>query len=177
MLLLLISTRGSATAYCRLDLPVPLPAPAFISMTQPGRNGGLGLRLRSCIAPAAKWASAAIVAPDLAELASRIPKLPFVVDREFCHGLLRTAGVRSSDVSDQIEAPIPGEGEPGSSGPSYTLPTDPANIAIHYQGEPRIRCLQRSTTLLSTTSSSLLIALKKTALGSNAAPGPRANLL
>ena len=177
MLLLLISTRGSATAYCRLDLPVPLPAPAFISMTQPGRNGGLGLRLRSCIAPAAKWASAAIVAPDLAELASRIPKLPFVVDREFCHGLLRTAGVRSSDVSDQIEAPIPGEGEPGSSGPSYTLPTDPANIAIHYQGEPRIRCLQRSTTLLSTTSSSLLIALKKTALGSNAAPGPSANLL
>ena len=33
----------------RLDLPVPLPAPAFTSLTQPGRNGGLGLRLRSSV--------------------------------------------------------------------------------------------------------------------------------
>ena len=116
-------------------------APAFTSLTQPGRNGGLGLRLRRSIAPAAIWASAAIVAPDLVDLASRVLKLPFVVDRETCHVLWRTAGVRISDRPDQIEV-----GEPGSSCPLYTLPSDPANIATHYQGEPRIRCLQRSLT-------------------------------
>ena len=91
----------------RLDLPVPLPAPAFTSLTQPGRNGGLGLRLRSSIAPAAKWASAAIVAPDLVDLAFRVPNLLCVVDRESCHVLLRTAGVRISDKPDKSKMANP----------------------------------------------------------------------
>ena len=43
----------------------PLPPSAQISLTQPGRNGGMGLLELEVIAPAARWASAAAAAPDL----------------------------------------------------------------------------------------------------------------
>ena len=63
----------------------------------------MGLRLRSNIAPAAKWASAAIVAPDIAVFANVRPPLPFVVDREMCHGVLDRAGVCVSEDPDDVE--------------------------------------------------------------------------
>ena len=55
----------------------PLPPSALISLTQPGRNGGMGLLELEVIASAARWASAAAAAPDLqcysAPFASRAP--------------------------------------------------------------------------------------------------------
>ena len=133
-----------STLLCRLDLPAPLPAPAFISLTQPGRNGGLGLRLRSSIAPAAKWASAAITAPDVVKFAAMRPPLPFVADREACHALLVQAGVRVSDVADDDgELDAGGDAHPC---PNFTLPVNPVDIAAHYLEQPRIPCLQRSFT-------------------------------
>jgi len=113
----------------------------FFDLANPlGRNGGLCLRLRSNIAPAAKWASAAIVAPDIAVFANVRPPLPFVVDREICHGVLARAGVGVSEDPNDVEE------QDAKVDPTFTLPADPSVIATHYLGRPRVRCLQRSFT-------------------------------
>ena len=59
--------RLSATLFDRLGLPAlsSLPEGAQLSIRQPGRNGGLGLRSMEHVVPAARWASAAAAAPDL----------------------------------------------------------------------------------------------------------------
>jgi hypothetical protein len=72
----------------RLQLPSPLQPSASLSLTQPGANGGLGLRDLTLVIPAAKWASAASVAADIATLISSPPgaaHLPCVADREEAH--------------------------------------------------------------------------------------------
>ena len=100
-------------------------------------------RLRSSIAPAAKWAAAAITAPDVVKFAAMRPALPFVADREACHALLVQGGVRVSDVPD-------GDGEQAGGEahrcPTFSLPVNASDIATHYLEQPRIRCLQRSFT-------------------------------
>ena len=65
----------------RLHLPSHLPPSAAITFSQPGANGGLGLRDMALIIPAAKWASAAAVAPDICQFSSIDgPHLPCVLD-------------------------------------------------------------------------------------------------
>jgi hypothetical protein len=75
----------------RLQLPSPLPPSASLSLTQPGANGDLGLRDLTLVIPAAKWASAASVAADIATLISSpsgAAHLPCVADREEAHRAL-----------------------------------------------------------------------------------------
>ena len=67
----------------RQKIPTPLSPPAQISFSQPGRNGGLGVRSVEIIAPAAKWAAAAAAAMDVQrfEFVDVNALLPFVLDR------------------------------------------------------------------------------------------------
>ena len=85
----------------RIGLPFPLPETANISLTQPNRNGGVGLRSMHLVAPAAKWAAAAVVAPDLehiVESAAQPELLPFVIDRKKAYDLLVSNGVEVADT-------------------------------------------------------------------------------
>ena len=118
----------------------PLPPSALISLTQPGGNGGLGLRELGCIAPAARWASAAAAAPDLqgfAEAGSSAP-LPFVLDRVTAFGMLLESGVQRL---------APGQPEPDETDLATrlrTLPLHPNEIISHYEGIPKLKGLQRA---------------------------------
>lgn len=141
----------------RLGIPSALPPAAKISFQQPRRNGGAGHRDVSVHAPAAKWAAAAIVAPDIAHFADASDRtLPFVLDRENCYRLLVEAGVEVESphalLGDDDE-PIPRyrqESEDNKHDPYapafHTLPSDPANIHTFYASRSRIPGLQRSLT-------------------------------
>jgi len=118
-----------------LRCSLPLPASALVSLTQPAGNGGLGLRELACIAPAARWASAAAAAPDLQGFESSAP-LPFVLDRATAFGML---------VSSGVQRLAPGQPDPEDSDLSSrlrTLPLHPAEIVSHYEGVPKLKGLQ-----------------------------------
>ncbi len=79
----------------RLRSSLPLPSSAFVSLTQPAGNGGLGLSELACIAPAARWASAAAAAPDLQGFVeSCCASLPFLLDRFTAFDMLVASGVQ-----------------------------------------------------------------------------------
>ena len=130
----------------RLRLPEPLPDSAIISWSQPSRNGGMGMRCWRSVGPAAKFASAAIVAPDLLPFSAVSPPLPFVRDREHCYALLARGGVEVQGNVDDDAADHKAPSDDPHACPHFTLPADPADIATHYQGECRVRGLQRSLT-------------------------------
>ena len=118
----------------------PLPPSALVSLTQPGGNGGLGLRELGSIAPAARWASAATAAPDLQrfEQASSSEALPLVLDRATAFGMLVESGVQRL---------APGQPEPegaDSLARLRTLPLHPQEIVTHYEGVPKLKGLQRA---------------------------------
>ena len=118
----------------------PLPPSALVSLTQPAGNGGLGLRELACIAPAARWASAAAAAPDLQRfgLAGSLKPLPFMLDRVTAFGMLVQSGVQRL---------APGQPEPEDSDLASrlrTLPLHPDEIISHYEGIPKLKGLQRA---------------------------------
>jgi hypothetical protein len=88
-----LDTAHRAALATRHGTPTPLPPPAIISLSQPGRNGGLGLRSVATVLPAAKWAAAAAVATDVEPFVDHDNPLPFVSDREACHQQLAAGGV------------------------------------------------------------------------------------
>ena len=106
----------------------------------------MGMRCWRSVGPAAKFASAAIVAPDLLPFSAVSPPLPFVRDREHCYALLARDGVevQCNGVDDDVDRKAPSD-DPHAC-PHFTLPSNPADIATHYQGENRVRGLQRSFT-------------------------------
>ena len=96
----------------RLRLPNPLPITALQSLTQPMDQGGMGIRSLNVIAPAAKWASAAAVAPDLQALVdASAEELPFVTDRTLAYDLMLAAGVPTTDLPTAAEARARAEAE------------------------------------------------------------------
>jgi hypothetical protein len=136
----------------RLKLITPLPTAAQISFQQPGRNGGMGHREVTMYAPAAKWAAAASVAPDVqCFIDASDSKLPFVDDRETCYDLLVQANVAvesSFDLIGSDDEVIPRE-SPASNpnAPAFhDLPADPAALSVYYGGRHRLKDLQRSLT-------------------------------
>jgi hypothetical protein len=119
---------------------LPLPSSALVSLTQPAGNGGLGLRELACIAPAARWASAAAAAPDLQRFgdAGSLALLPFMLDRITAFGMLLQSGVQRL---------APGQPEPEDSDLASrlrTLPLHPNEIISHYEGIPKLKGLQRA---------------------------------
>ena len=122
-----------------LRCSTPLPSSALVSLTQPGGNGGLGLRELGCIAPAARWASAAAAAPDLqgfVECSSA--QLPFMLDRATAFDMLVASGVQHL---------APGQPEPEDSDLAVrlrTLPLHPQEIISHYDGIHKLKGLQRA---------------------------------
>ena len=93
----------------RLQLPSPLPPSASSSLTQPGVNGGLGLRDMALIIPAAKWASAASVAADITPLidAHQVPLIsPAFADRKAAHRTMVDAGARADETEEEREMAI-----------------------------------------------------------------------
>jgi hypothetical protein len=113
---------------------LPLPSSALVSLTQPAGNGGLGLRELGCIAPAARWASAAAAAPDLqrfGDVGSLAP-LPFILDQVTAFSMLVQCGVQRL---------APGQPEPDESDLASrlrTLPLHPNEIISHYEGIPKL---------------------------------------
>jgi hypothetical protein len=149
----------------RLKLPSfsDLPHAVAVSLSQPGRNGGLGVRRLEMVSAAAKWASASAAAPDLAGLVPPPPPsdhppldlqpLPpnFILDRERAYAQLVDGGV---DVSQDNTHPIAQSDSPSSQHHSpfvvtpkkYFLPPTADLIATFYHGELKIPELQRSLT-------------------------------
>jgi hypothetical protein len=117
----------------------PLPPSALVSLTQPGRNGGMGLLELEVIAPAARWASVVAAAPDLQRFSApsfvRAP-LPFVVDREIAFDLLQRRGVPRL----QAGQPLPDD---NSLELLTTLPYSPDDIIDHYRSFSNLSGLQR----------------------------------
>ena len=147
--------RLSASLFDRLGLPAlhSLSEGAQLSICQPGRNGGLGFRRMEQVAHAARWASAAAVAPDLVELITPAPAVPppFVLDRVACYDELVRGGIPVAHVNLQ---PAPGASapdsqdavNPGRKCTTYHLPPNPHIIDTFYHSAPRIPELQRSFT-------------------------------
>ena len=111
----------------RLELPDPIPPSALISMIQPGGNGGCGLRPLEYIAPAAKWAAAAVVAPDIEALVADPGRggvtLPCVEDRNNAYDMLRRAGI---EVAQPVQDPAPAEDDEDDPLKHFkTLPPNP----------------------------------------------------
>jgi hypothetical protein len=109
---------------------IPHPPSAQISFSQPGRNGGIGVRSVATVAPAAKWAAAAAAATDVQRFVNYSSPLPFVIDREVCHRILSLGGVTVLDpryvfalVSD-----VPEVKDDKCKPKSYDLPLDPSDI-------------------------------------------------
>ncbi|MEY3082615.1 MAG: hypothetical protein RJA94_2600, partial [Pseudomonadota bacterium] len=138
----------------RLELPSPLPPSALVSLTQPVGSGGTGLRELRLIGPAAKWASAAALAPDLRafEVAAAAP-LPFMRDREAAYDLLRAAGVDVAPLGCASFADVPVTAEakeawgPFADARLLVLPRSADAIHTFYGGERRIPKLQRMLSL------------------------------
>jgi hypothetical protein len=101
-------------------------------------------------APAAKWAAAASVAPDVqCFIDASDSKLPFVDDHETCYDFLVQANVAVESPFDLIgsdDEVIPRE--PPASNPHapafHDLPADPAAVSVYYGGRHRLKDLQRS---------------------------------
>jgi hypothetical protein len=146
-----LSLRGALSA--RLELPDPIPPSALISLTQPGGNGGCGLRPLEYVAPAAKWAAAAVVAPDIEALVSdsglRGSTLPCVGDRNLAYNLLVRAGIEIAQPTQDL-SPAEEDGEDDPLKHFKTLPSDPSAISTYYGGLQKLSGLQRvlSLTLL-----------------------------
>ena len=122
----------------------PLPSSALVSLTQPGGNGGVGVLELACIAPAARWASAAAAAPDLQRFAASSPataQLPFLLDREAAYNMLVQQGVQRLAPGQ----PVPEDTALASR--LRTLPLHPIEIVSHYEGIPKLKGLQRALSL------------------------------
>ena len=120
----------------RLHLPSPLPRSAYLSLSQPLGNAGMGIRDMALIAPAAKWASAAIAAPDLiAFTGTHDAPPPFVTDRIAAYNALISAGAlrAAPSVTNFMEAlDNPENANSKTSDLLKILPADPALIASYY---------------------------------------------
>ena len=124
-----------------LRCSTPLPSSALVFLTQPGGNGGVGLKALESIAPAARWASAAAAAPDLQVFAASCPhkQLPFLLDRNAAYGMLLACGVQRL---------APGQPEPEDLASRLRiLPLHPAEIVTHYEGIAELKGLQRVLSL------------------------------
>jgi hypothetical protein len=143
-----LANQHVTTLIARHGMPTPLPPSAQTSLSQPGRNGGVGIRSVSDNAPAAKWAAAAAAAADVQRFVSDDVRLPFVVDREICHQLLVDGGVTVKDPRYEFEliSDSPNDEDNKRKPKSYDLPLDPADIHTHYDGAARLPELQRSFT-------------------------------
>ena len=72
--------------------------------------------------------------------------LPFVLDRNRCHAELITGGVMTRDTN-HAPLPLADDDQDAKHKPVYyDLPLDPLLIHIHYDGETRLKQLQRSLT-------------------------------
>ena len=147
--------RLSASLFDRLGLPAlhSLPEGAQLSICQPGRNGGLGLRRLEQVAHAARWASAAAVAPDLVEFITPAPAVPppFVLDRVACYDELVRGGipVAQANLQPAPDASAPDSQDainPGRKCRTYHVPPHPDLIDSFYHSESRIPELQHSLT-------------------------------
>jgi hypothetical protein len=118
---------------------LPLPSSALVSLTQPAGNGGLGLRELACITPAARLSSVAAAAPDLQGFVeSCSASLPFLLDRFTAFDMLVASGVQHL---------APGQPEPEVSDLASrlrTLPLHPNEIILHYEGNHKLKGLQRA---------------------------------
>jgi hypothetical protein len=96
----------------------------------------MGIRDMALIAPAAKWASAAIAAPDLiAFTGTHDAPPPFVTDRIAAYNALISAGAlrAAPSVSNFMEAlDNPENANSKTSDLLKILPADPALIASYY---------------------------------------------
>ena len=131
----------------RLALPTPLPTTALQTLSQPVDQGGIGVRSFRVIGPAAKWASAAAVAPDLHDLvvASR-HELPFVADRESAYDCMITAGVPTTEVQTAAAVHVPDSGEDKRkfiNDRFKVLPRRANMVHTFYSGDPSLPLLQR----------------------------------
>ena len=131
-----------------------LPRSAALSLAQPGRNGGLGVRQLEQVAAAARWASAAAVAPDVEhflEASDPDDPPPFVLDRASCYAVLARDGVAVAQTNTQPVAPDdsrgPADNSPLNRAPThYHLPPSVNIVSTFYNSAPRIPELQRSFT-------------------------------
>ena len=137
----------SALTERRLCLPAPLPTTALQSVSQPVDQGGIGIRSFRVIGAAAKWASAATVAPDLQNLAAvSLQVLPFVEDRGSAFSVMITAGVPTTDAmtAAEVEVPSSADEKRGLFNDRYkVLPRRADMVATFYGGEPDLPLLQR----------------------------------
>jgi hypothetical protein len=129
----------------RYAMPQPLPPSAQISFSQPGRNGGVGVRSCSTVAPAAKWAAAAAAAPDVQRFVTPNMPLPFVTDRVAAYRMLVAGGVTVHDPQYVFEL-VDDDKDNKHKPKVYDLPLDPSDIHTHYDGAARLPELQRSFT-------------------------------
>ena len=109
-------------------------------------GSGLGFRSYELVAPAAKWASAAAVAPDIEHLArSANHALPFVADRDRAHAAMVEAGVGTTGLPRAALIPVDEEEvkEKFANTRFKTLPQDPSIISTFYDGAHRLPTLQR----------------------------------
>ena len=133
----------------RLQLPDPLPTSAFQSFIQPVGGSGHGFRSYELIAPAAKWASAAAVAPDIEHFASAARNdrtLPFVADRDRAHATMVAAGVETTTLPRAAQIPVDEEKaaeEKFANERFKILPRNPSIISSFYDGASRLPTLQR----------------------------------
>ena len=141
-----LAAQHERTLMSRQGIPTPLSPPAQISFSQPGRNGGIGVRSVEVLAPAAKWSAAAAAAMDVQHFVDADTPLPFVLDRNRCHTELVTGGVMTRN-SYHPPPPLADDDHDVKHKPAYyDLPLDPLLIHIHYGGETRLKQLQRSLT-------------------------------
>ena len=141
-----LATQHERALMSRQGISTPLSPQANISLTQPGRNGGLGVRSVEVVAPAAKWAAAAAAAMDVHHFVDENAPLPFVLDRNHCHSELIVGGVLSRDSKDPIPDLVVEEQDEKHKPTYFDLPLDPLLIHVHYGGETRLKQLQRSLT-------------------------------
>ena len=127
-----------------------LPRSAALSLAQPGRNGGLGVRRLAQVAAAARWASSAAAAPDVQPLLDTYDPAnppPFAIDRARCYAVLVREGATVATTPTQ---PVESDDPSGSAtatfrcAPKHLLPPTVDDIATFYHSALRIPDLQRS---------------------------------
>jgi hypothetical protein len=139
-----LEDQHEATLLARHGIPTPLPPQAKISLSQPGRSGGMGVRSARTVAPAAKFAAAAAAACDVQHFVDVDMPLPFVIDRTTCYEILAANGVA---VHDPRLVLVDGDAKEDKRKPKFfDLPPDPSMIHTHYKGMSRLKELQRSFT-------------------------------
>jgi hypothetical protein len=130
----------------RLHLPSHLPPSAAITFSQPGANGGLGLRDMALIIPAPKWASEAAIAPDICQFSSIDgPHLPCVLDRAVAHSAMAVAGIPLAPVdAPALDLAALDEDSKQGFGGFLTLPANADGISTYYQSRHKLPTLQRA---------------------------------